>query len=403
MLKNEKSLKKSSSPRFHWNRTTRDAVNIVRKHRQLSRAQLAAEMKLTPSAMTLMIRSLLKAGILRTDEWVASPGKGRPQQMLKIGTSGFYSLGISVGFEIDIVLLNPAYEIVASDHVATRFRDENFNTQKGIEKVIQSIQKLLQKIPKDRLAGIGVSVMGDISADASVVISASDFFDLNRARLFFSKLKEAVDAPLHVINNMHVSALAERWLNPTLSHDASILYITKRMGIGIILEGHLYRGPEKWARTISHYQVNPKGDLCFCGNRGCLHLTALPDSISSRLAGLTWKDPARTLAVRQKHLDTLWNCYASGDPEVEKLIHQGLEDFSLVLKNLASIFKFDLLVWEPWEDQFSQDLIRRLEVASASWLDRLPNKHIQLPILGVLQQSVGAGIFAMESFMGNAM
>ncbi|MES2308936.1 MAG: ROK family protein [Verrucomicrobiota bacterium] len=389
--------------RIYWNRSMRDAVRCVRKHRQLSRAQLAEELGLSPSSMTEMIRSLLKIGVLRTDEWVATPGRGRPQQMLKVGREGFYSLGISIGFEVDLVLLNPSFEEVAHQRFPNDFRDVKGTPEKGIRKLLKSIQKMIESISNGKLVEIGVSVSGDIFSDHTNIYSTNDFLNLEQARFFLEELRKLSDCPVKVINDAHVSVLAERWMNPELPVNPSLLYVTRRLGVGMILEGSLYEGPVQWSRSLSHFQVNREGSYCYCGEKGCLATTATPDVISERLVGRTWSDPSRSVQARKKDLEMLWDRYVKGDREIVEKIHRGLEDFSAALRNISTLFSFDAIIWEPWDERFSKDLLRRLEMASAAWLQRIPSKKIQVSVIGENQQAVGAGIFAMEDFFNNLL
>jgi glucokinase len=41
-------------------------------------------------------------------------------------------------------------------------------------------------------------------------------------------------------------------------------------GMGIVIDGRLYRGATGTAGEIGHTVVNPDGPLCSCGKRGCL-------------------------------------------------------------------------------------------------------------------------------------
>jgi len=49
-----------------------------------------------------------------------------------------------------------------------------------------------------------------------------------------------------------------------------LLTIGTGVGGGIVLEGKLWQGSGGFAGEIGHVIVNPEGDLCNCGSRGCL-------------------------------------------------------------------------------------------------------------------------------------
>jgi predicted NBD/HSP70 family sugar kinase len=53
-----------------------------------------------------------------------------------------------------------------------------------------------------------------------------------------------------------------------------LLTIGTGIGSGIILDGKLWEGEGGYAGEIGHITVNPEGDACKCGGRGCLETEA---------------------------------------------------------------------------------------------------------------------------------
>jgi len=55
------------------------------------------------------------------------------------------------------------------------------------------------------------------------------------------------------------------------------------IGCGIFCDGHLYVGQDGLAGELGHTTVAENGDLCSCGNRGCLELSASAAAIVRRV------------------------------------------------------------------------------------------------------------------------
>jgi predicted NBD/HSP70 family sugar kinase len=101
--------------------------------------------------------------------------------------------------------------------------------------------------------------------------------------------------PNHNADGKSISAYLEKYLNiPTfLSHDTqaallgehhfgvakdmkNVLLVNLNWGIGmgILSNGMIIKGSSGFAGELGHIQVNPSGELCHCGKRGCLETQA---------------------------------------------------------------------------------------------------------------------------------
>ncbi|MGD9347148.1 MAG: ROK family protein, partial [Candidatus Aminicenantes bacterium] len=65
-----------------------------------------------------------------------------------------------------------------------------------------------------------------------------------------------------------------------------LLTIGTGIGSGIILDGKLWRGACGFAGELGHVTVNPEGDRCRCGSRGCLETEVSSQKIVSSYKGL---------------------------------------------------------------------------------------------------------------------
>ena len=87
-------------------------------------------------------------------------------------------------------------------------------------------------------------------------------------------LRERVGAPpfpLKVENEANLGALAELWEGAGREF-RDFIYISGELGVGagIIVGGELFRGAHGFGGELGHTTVDPAGERCACGNRGCL-------------------------------------------------------------------------------------------------------------------------------------
>ena len=105
---------------------------------------------------------------------------------------------------------------------------------------------------------------------------------LHAARELASRLR----VPVTVENDANLGALAETQLGAARGREGVIyVQVASGIGAGIVLGGRVHQGATGIAGEIGHVQVRPDGDLCSCGNRGCLETVA---STSAMLAALQW-------------------------------------------------------------------------------------------------------------------
>ncbi len=108
-------------------------------------------------------------------------------------------------------------------------------------------------------------------------------------------------------NDVNLCALAERYYGLCASTD-DFLWMTVSNGIGggLFLDGKLYRGKNKTAGEIGHLIVEEEnGNICGCGNCGCLEAMASGASISKIYQQKTGKViSAKDIAFLAKTGDT---------------------------------------------------------------------------------------------------
>ena len=101
-------------------------------------------------------------------------------------------------------------------------------------------------------------------------------------------LRKLIDVPIRIGNDANMAAYGE------YEHGAgrgarSLVLLTVGTGIGsgLILDGKLWEGQGGYAGEIGHITVNPEGDPCNCGNRGCLETEASAPRMVRNFQALT--------------------------------------------------------------------------------------------------------------------
>ncbi len=116
----------------------------------------------------------------------------------------------------------------------------------------------------------GLAIAALVNTRAGRVFSSPNLPELNGLELA-EIISSRLGVPVLIDNDATAAAIGERWLGASKNVDNSI-FVTLGTGIGggLILDGRPYRGADGTAGEIGHILVEPGGETCGCGSRGCV-------------------------------------------------------------------------------------------------------------------------------------
>jgi predicted NBD/HSP70 family sugar kinase len=121
------------------------------------------------------------------------------------------------------------------------------------------------------------------------------------------------------------------------------------VGCGIYVNGEVYRGTDGSAGDIGHIQVDERGEVCACGNTGCLEAlfggTALArDALAAARSGDSPALADRLAASGSVSARDVADGAAEGDPTCIRLIRDGGHRIGTVLAGLVSFINPSMIV-----------------------------------------------------------
>jgi glucokinase len=147
-------------------------------------------------------------------------------------------------------------------------------TMDGILAVLEETWLALKKKAPGPVRSCGFGIAGFYSIKERKILHSPNYTCLNGYPLI-PALRRFIDVPVRIGNDANMAAFGE------FKHGAgrgarSLVLLTVGTGIGsgIILDGKLWEGEGGYAGEIGHITVNPEGEPCKCGSRGCLETEA---------------------------------------------------------------------------------------------------------------------------------
>jgi glucokinase-like ROK family protein len=278
----EKPLKASQELIQELNRVA--ILKMVRDKGPISRADLARETGLSPSAITSLTGALIKRSLIHEKELGASR-KGRRPVLLEFNYGG----GILIGVEIEMDKAAIAITDLGGSLLNIQrcpFDDHSPDTV--LKKTASLLRNVLEEVraSKVSLYGIGVSFPGVVDVQTGACLFWAD------PGWGYIEVKKSLEAdfglPVLVEEDVRAEALGEFWFG--LAQEVSNLVcirVDNGVGAGVIIDGHLYRGTHNTAGEIGHIMVDPDGARCTCGHVGCLQTKiSAPAIVRQAIEGL---------------------------------------------------------------------------------------------------------------------
>jgi glucokinase len=139
-----------------------------------------------------------------------------------------------------------------------------------IEQIKKSIHSVLQDRDINSVAGIGIGTPGIVQNPGGIVKSPPNFKGWDVIDLGGEMTRE-FSVNVEVDNDANVAAIAEAKFGAGKTHP-NFLFIIWGTGVGggIIMDGHIYRGPYGGAGEVGHISIKYDGLQCNCGTKGCV-------------------------------------------------------------------------------------------------------------------------------------
>lgn len=248
----------------------RSAVLRLIGHRgPISRAEIARQLGVRPGTVTALTRGLIAAGIVRPYETVASKG-GRPAELLALVGSAAAAIGAKVAEDhLAIVTANLDGTVLSSRTVA-------FDALRGnpFTALADALEPEVRAADRDHvLLGVGLGLPGFEDPFGTGVVQAPL---LGWRHLPLGEhLSRSLGVPVLVDNDVNTLAVAENLYGVGRGFDHFLtVTIGRGVGMGIVIDGELYRGARGAAGEFGHVRVDRDGLPCACGKRGCLETVA---------------------------------------------------------------------------------------------------------------------------------
>ncbi|MBB5637139.1 putative NBD/HSP70 family sugar kinase [Pedobacter cryoconitis] len=249
-------------------------VDIIKQLYYKNPLSLTELSKLTQKSLPLVtkvVNDLVEEGYVQEQGLGPSTGGRRASLFLLNLEKQRYVVAVATDqFTARMIIYDLANNII---HPVEMMELELSDDQEAVDKLVSFIQKNIEAsgLDKKNLLGVGIGMPGFISSEEGANYSN---LKTNDGSQLGEYLTGKLNLPVFMENDSRLIANAELYFGAAVGmKDVMVVNIGWGTGLGMIINGQLYRGNSGYAGEFSHIPLSTNtGILCSCGKRGCLEV-----------------------------------------------------------------------------------------------------------------------------------
>ncbi|WP_153720943.1 ROK family transcriptional regulator [Sporosarcina cascadiensis] len=299
----------------------------------LSRADIAQRSGLNKATVSSLVNELIEEELI----FESGPGKssgGRRPVILNFNQTAGYAIGIDIGVNYTFGIITDLLGNVL--HESVKEYKAALTLEEYIGELDSMIKELIAMAPPTKygVVGIGIGVPGVIDNSGQVLLAPNLKWINTDLKAI---LEEKFDLPIVVENEANAGAYGEKRFGVGKNVN-NLIFVSAGIGIGVglILNGELYRGINGYSGENGHMTIIKDGKLCNCGNKGCWEAYASENALLEK-------------AKRQKSLNgmTLEQLIAAAkedNTDAVKLFEETGNYLGTGVSNLIKTFNPEMLI-----------------------------------------------------------
>ena len=276
----------------------------------------------------------------------------------------------------------------------------------ALNELTQHLKDYIKKsgIPLHKFIGIGIGMPGFVNVSKGINYT---YLDVPNKTLKQHLLDET-GIPAFIDNDSSLIALAEQKFGAAKStQEAMVINMGWGIGLGMIINGNLFRGHNGFAGEFSHIPISEESILCSCGKQGCLEAVASLLAVAEkaiegiktgRVSSLSYIE---NLQSKVEVGNAILNEANKGDQYAIELISDAAYKIGRGLSILIHIINPKVIVLSGRSVKVAKLMLAPIQQALNKYcIPRLfADTEIKVSKLGFDAELIGASILVMQNFV----
>ncbi|MDT7786992.1 MAG: hypothetical protein QOF58_5411 [Pseudonocardiales bacterium] len=251
---------------------------------EVSRGDLLRHTGLSRATISSLVADLIREGVVR-EQSAASSRLGRPPLVVSLVPEAGYAFGLDIGHDhARLILSDLTGTPVWDDSVEL---DVDSSADDTVSAAAELVEAALDEVDRSRVLGLGVGIACPVDRRTGVLRAEGIMPSWVGAKPA-AMLTERTGLRTLAVNDANACVVAERRYGVARQCDDVVyLRLSAGIGAGVVCDGRMLLGHDGLVGELGHVSVDPNGEVCRCGNRGCLETIASPTAIA-RLLSRSW-------------------------------------------------------------------------------------------------------------------
>ena len=360
-------------------------LNTIRNAGLISRVEIAALTGQSRAAVTNITARLLKEKIIVEKETKTSSSRGRRRVLLALNPTAAYVVGVKLSaFQVSFAVTNMQADVLSSLIMPVRIGKKSVEfvadlIEEGIRHCVSEARLNMRKI-----AGIGIGIPGLVDSEKEITLWSPLYKRGNRTMR--ELIQDRFNIKTHIENDANTVTLAQQWFGEGRGV-ANFLVVTVEhgVGMGIVVNGQLYRGVKGIGAEFGHLVIVPGGAPCRCRKRGCIEAYVADYSVLGAAIDACKAGRWQCKNISSLTIEEVTVIAKQGEPALRKIFKRGGEILGLGISGLVQIFnpekiiiagegvRAGALLFEPMQKMIqahtTPEMYETLQIVIQKWQD----------------------------------
>ncbi len=144
-----------------------------------------------------------------------------------------------------------------------------------------------------------------------------------------SSLRENTGCSVRVVKDVNLAVMGEWNSQHSIESDLVVIYVGTGIGMGAIVQGSPLLGARGLAGEIGHWVVQADGEVCACGNRGCLETVASGSALEKAATALGYE--------KETAVASLLKGWSSGEERAAAAVNSAIHHLGNTVADLINL------------------------------------------------------------------
>jgi len=244
-------------------------VGILYRYGKKTNAQICKRLSISSPTSIGLLNELMAEGVVEKAGRGASNG-GRKPDLFRLKDNCIFILAIAMSkYKTEMAIFNNNNEMVCESPVIPYSLSDDMDI---LDRLRRHADEMIERsgINPAQLVGVGVSMPGLIDSNLG-----RNYTYLRGGESLQQAFEKKFGRPVFIENDAKAGAMAEHRFGVARNKkNVLAIFLGWGIGLGMILDGKLYRGSTGFAGEFGHIPITDDGELCACGKQGCLETLA---------------------------------------------------------------------------------------------------------------------------------